>query len=486
MEQELTTRLPIESASPATEEIPQTIASLAVPLIGSLFQTGGAVWLICRTPMHSSLTWPRLIATAAFFLLITMAAHLFAIWSNRRIFREQIETPARLLIFAIWPSVVWLPLLVLLIKENSGLMAFVPPLIAASAAFSLKSWSSATSNSATTPPDAEAISILFHVPKPPSLLRAITPAVVTSIAFQVAVAELALGRPLTAGSLFAACTFFPIWTYPTKLQSYASDRDAGSSIRAAIPRTLTVLLLIAIALIPYLRSGGGFAGALGALLQTNRSTASVSSLGNRASSLAPRDSYSGVILVLPPKPHHEIVLPPPATPAQFSSLRKKPVIIPFDGAYWYFKQPDQRPKADAPVVRGDPTKKNIRSTDMRPLSMEAHQRLDTPIKMDCCRAIRLAIQNADNRPGAIFVEILLKDRASKATGTQSLRDLVIPSSEDRHISLTRPPVDEILSFPFPLHARGQQFDEITVVIKPAKERAHAGAHIAVQYFELIP
>jgi hypothetical protein len=435
--------------------------------------------------MHSSLTWPRLIATAVFFLLITMAAHVFAVWSNRRVFREQIETPAKLLIFAIWPSVVWLPLLVLLIKENSGLMAFVPPLIAASAASSLKSWSSAARDSATTPPDAGAISTLFHIQKTPSLLRAITPAVITSIAFQAAVGELALGRPLTAGSLFAACTFFPIWIYPIKLQPYVSDWDAGSSIRAAILRTLTVLLLIAIALIPYLRSGGGFAGALGALLQTNRSTSSASSPKNPASSPTPHDSYSGVILLLPPKPHHEIV-PPPPTPAQFSSLRKKPVIIPFDGAYWYFKQPDQRPKADAPVVHGDATKKNIRSTDMRPLSMEAHQRLDTPIKMDCCRAIRLAIQNADNRPGAIFVEILLKDRASKTISARSLGTLVIPSSEDRHISLTRPPVEEILSFPLPAHARGQQFDEITVVIKPAKERAHAGAHIAVQYFELVP
>ena len=449
MEQELTTRLPIELTSPATEEIPQTIASLAVPLTASLFLTGGAVWFICRTPMHTSLTLPRLFATAAFFLLVTIAAHLFVIWSSRRIFRDQIETPARLLIFATWPSVVWLPLLVLLIKENSGLMTFVPPLIAASAASSLKSWSSAQGDSAMTPPEAGAISTLFHVPNAPSFLRTVTPAVITSIAFQAAVTQLALGRPLTAGSLFAACTFLPIWTYPIKLQPFASSRDTISSLRAALPRTLTVLLLLAIALIPYLKSGGGLAGRLSALLQTKPSPTSNPSTKNPTSSPAPDQSYSGVILLLPPKPHHEIVPPPPATPEQFSSLQKKPVVIPFDGQYWYFKQPDHRPKPDAPVVHGDPTKKNIRSTDMRSLSMEAHQRLDTPIKMDCCRAIRLAIQNADNRPGAIFVEILLKDRASKPTGTQSLGTFVIPSSEDRHISLTRHPVEEILELPAP-------------------------------------
>jgi hypothetical protein len=178
------------------------------------------------------------------------------------------------------------------------------------------------------------------------------------------------------------------------------------------------------------------------------------------------------------------VAPPPLTSTQFSSLQNKPVIIPFDGEYWYFRQPDQRPRADAPIVRGDPTKRNIRSIDTRPLSMEAHQHLVTPIKMNCCRAIHLAIQNADNRPGAIFVEILLKDTASRTT--QSLRELVIPSSEDRNISLSRPPINEILNFPFPTHNRARQFDEITVVIKPARERSLAGAHIAIQNFKLVP
>lgn len=81
-------------------------------------------------------------------------------------------------------------------------------------------------------------------------------------------------------------------------------------------------------------------------------------------------------------------MPPPSfNDTQLSSLRSKPVIIPFDGAYWYFKQPDQRPKDDAPTVRGDPLSKNIRS-NMRPLSMEAHQNLNTSIKVDFCRTLR--------------------------------------------------------------------------------------------------
>lgn len=468
MERELTTRLPIGSADLVTEETSPSVMSLAMPLVGSLLQTAGVVWLLCPTPLHSSLSLPHLIASALFFLLITMAAHLFAIWSNCRIFREQIDAPFGFLIFAIWPSVVWLPLLILLIRGHSVWTVLIPPLITASATFALKRWSLASRDSAITPRDAGAISTLFHIQRPPSLLRVIAPAIITSIAFQAATTELALRNLLTAGSLLAASTVFPIWTYPIKLQPFEPDRDTGASIRSAVPRTLTVFLLIAIALLPYSMSN-------------NRTPAPPKKV---AGGLAHGDSYSGVILVLPPKPHHEMVIAPPLASTQFRSLQNKPVIIHFDGEYWYFRQPDQRPRADAPIVRGDPTKRTIRSTDTRPLTMEAHQHLITPIKIGCCRAIQLAIQNADNRPGAISIEILLKDTTTKAT--QSLGDRVISSSEDPSISLSRPPINEILNFPFPAHNRARQFDEITVVIKPARERALAGAHIAIQHFKLIP
>jgi hypothetical protein len=240
-----------------------------------------------------------------------------------------------------------------------------------------------------------------------------------------------------------------------------------------------------IALLPFLKHSR-FAAGLSALLRTrtNASTSPLSKVGARI--LVPGEDYSGVILVLPRKPHEKIVPPAPANHTQLSSVLAKAVIIPFDGVYWYFKRPDQRPKVDAPTVRGDPTKANIHSTDFQPLSMEAHQYLGNPIKMDCCNTIRLAIQNADDRQGAIYMEILLKDTTSKGSSTQSLGSLVVPSSEDRHMSLNRPAVQEVLSFSLPRGARGKQFDEITVVIKPAKERARAGAHIAVQHFELVP
>ena len=163
-------------------------------------------------------------------------------------------------------------------------------------------------------------------------------------------------------------------------------------------------------------------------------------------------------------------------------VHAKPMVIPFDGAYWYFKSPDERPKRNAPVVKGDPVKANVRSTDFQSLRMEAHQMLGSPISMDCCSAMRVSIRNGDKRVGAIDVELVLRQKGrSQSLGTEVLRSSVVPA-----IALDRPPVDETLTFAVPALARGKQFDEIAVVIKAARERSRAGARLAVRDVTLVP
>jgi len=402
------------------------------------------------------------------------------------VLREQIEAPPAPLIYGMWMSVAWLPLLTLLIREHSIFVAAVPSLILASAVLFLKRWRSSAENQNSTPLDASTQSSLFRIQESPSLLRTLLPPVLTSIAFQAGIGVLLIGHPLGAGSLFALCAVLPIWAAPTKLHGEGFDQRTRLSIRGLITNSLIVILLTAISLTPFLIKNGFTAG-WNVFLRRARVGAPVSLLPKiHAPSLAPGSSYSGIILFVPPKPREKITPPPPATHTPFGGALTKPTIIPFDGAYWYFKRPDPRPKADARVLRGDPTKENIRSTDFYPLSMEAHQHLGNSISMGCCRAIRLAIQNADDRPGAIYVEILLKSTSSKEAPPQSLGTLVVPSSMDRHIALNRPPVDEFLSFPISPDTHGRQFDEITVAIKPSRGRAMAGAHIAVQHFELVP
>jgi hypothetical protein len=196
--------------------------------------------------------------------------------------------------------------------------------------------------------------------------------------------------------------------------------------------------------------------------------------------------YSGVILTLPAKPHHPIEQPTSSDQTNFSTALAKPVIIPFDGAYWYFKRPDTRPKADARIQQGDPIKANVRSTDYRELKMEAHQTLPVPISGDCCHAMRIDLLNGDYRPGVIRIELLLRDTSGKSGSSILLGSIPIPSSQLQHIPLNRPPVPESLRFQMPATAHGRRFDEITVVIKPTFSRARAGSKIAIQSFALIP
>jgi hypothetical protein len=469
-----------------TENSSRPLLHAALPLLGSLLLTGGIVYLSCRPPLRPTLTWPGVLALALLDVLIAGAVHVLAVLIICNAFRQQIELPIRSLICSTWMSAAWLPLLALLIREHSVWMASVPPLMMASAVLFLRRWrNSSEDDQPSTSRDEAAASSLFSIQKSPSILHSVLPAALTSIALQAGVGALLFGHSIAAGSLFAICAIFPIWSSPTKVPSDTVNRKVLSSIRSLVADSAVVILLTAIALIPFLQHGT-LAASLAAFLQITRSQASNLVSQKHADIKTPDSSYSGVLLILPPKPRQKIVPPAPVSHMQMSSLRARPVIIPFDGAYWYFKRPDRRPKADARTVRGDPTKVNVRSIDFKPLSMEAHQYLGTAIRMDCCSAIRIAIRNADDRPGAISIEVLLNYTASKESSPQSLGTLVLASSEDRRISLSRPPVDEVLSFPFPLRAHGRQFDEITVAVKPAQERARAGAHIAIQHFELVP
>ena len=89
----------------------------------------------------------------------------------------------------------------------------------------------------------------------------------------------------------------------------------------------------------------------------------------------------------------------------------KPMVIPFDGVYWYFKAPDRRPQASAHVVKGSSLKANVRSTDALPLLMDGHRELGQAIDLSCCSRIEIAVQNADRRSGAIYLELWLRDKS---------------------------------------------------------------------------
>ncbi|QHS52591.1 hypothetical protein [Edaphobacter sp. 12200R-103] len=259
---------------------------------------------------------------------------------------------------------------------------------------------------------------------------------------------------------------------------------------------IAAFALTMIALLPYLRAG----------LFENMSTVAKKTAvqaGPEATGEISSKGYIGIIL-MPLKDQQKKIVAPVRRDfvPHFGVKISDPLEIPFDGQYWYFKWPDKRPRPNARVVRASSTKTQVSSSTRTPLLMEAHQRLIDPMDLGCCSAINLIVENADQLNGAISLELWVrklpnpktaaKQRVNAMTSEDAphyLGTMAIPSSQlpigDRPNASGRT-VPETLSFPIPAGLNGTVFDEITVVVKTAPERARMGAKVAIRKFVLEP
>ncbi|MBS1800217.1 MAG: hypothetical protein JSS95_10360 [Acidobacteria bacterium] len=268
----------------------------------------------------------------------------------------------------------------------------------------------------------------------------------------------------------------------------------SSSGQAGIAAAAFVLTLAA--LLPFLRAGQKTYSMKGPKVAKNAADAP-------KDPSASADGYSGIILLPLAEAQKKIVAPVKRDLVPHFGVKiSEPMEIPFDGQYWYFKPPEKQPRPTAKVVRGSSTKAQIRSTDRYPLLMEAHQKLSEPIDLGCCSAMNLVVENADKLEGAIALELWVKKLPdAKAAAKQRvnvvapelaphyLGTMVIPTSEmpiAARPNVSGKLVEEKLSFPIPAAMDGTMFDEITVVVRPAPERAKAGAQIAIRKFVLEP
>jgi hypothetical protein len=134
------------------------------------------------------------------------------------------------------------------------------------------------------------------------------------------------------------------------------------------------------------------------------------------------DAYTGIILCPKKQTYTKLVAPAPVSFQQkpFDNDRANPLIIPFDGVYWFYRAPDVQPPVKSHQAQGSPEMFDINSTDVRPLSMEAHQNLGTIIHLNCCSRIQIAIRNADRFPPSVSLELVIVDTTSKGRRSQSL------------------------------------------------------------------
>jgi hypothetical protein len=195
--------------------------------------------------------------------------------------------------------------------------------------------------------------------------------------------------------------------------------------------------------------------------------------------------YESVILW--PYPARKSVTPPiPTESTLLANGSKEPLVIPFNGPYWYLQPPNKVPGQMAHQAIGTPLSFDIQVNNAVPLMMDAHQYLSSPIPTARCREISLRIQNRDNTAGDISIGLLLTDGTARKTSTVYLGEQPIPSAEPAHFALKRTPVVETLHFHVPTPATARQFNEITVLIFPGVEHTYEAPKIAIQQFELTP
>lgn len=304
-------------------------------------------------------------------------------------------------------------------------------------------------------------------------------AMCASLASQTGAIAVFLNRACEAAALAAVSAALLAWLLAGNWQS-----APGRPRRSVLLLTASAALFTAGGLVRYLPNGSGVGG-------LDNGTAAAGELenpsgGHGTPNVAVGDVYPGVILWPEVQQYARLVPPLPALGHGFSLSRTHPLSIPFFGAYWFYKAPDRRLPPNPFRTRGDPAAITFRSTDHRPMHMEAHQNLGTLIDLSCCSRIEVAIRNGDHYPGSVSLEVVLANttlsgRPSESLGTATAMSIPhwSPADGDRIIS-------ETLKFPIPPASNLQRFDEITVIFKLTAVRADRSARIALDRFLLVP
>ena len=165
---------------------------------------------------------------------------------------------------------------------------------------------------------------------------------------------------------------------------------------------------------------------------------------------------------------------------------KKPLVIRFDGSYWYYQVAQHGPGLHPHMAHGDPVAVSIYSTGWVPLAMEGHQTLTRPVDLHSVGAMQVTVRNGDNRRGRIDMGVLLTDSTTPGKPSMYLGTEPMVTTEADHFALKVRPVSEEVRFAIPERREIRKFDEITVLFFPDAARSTLGARVGIEEFELEP
>ena len=270
-----------------------------------------------------------------------------------------------------------------------------------------------------------------------------------------------------AGFLFA-------WKRLVSIEANVCEDMQESAARTSAAVVLAILILIPLFMAHLVRNGS---------IESQAQAAARTHADREKGSAA--YAFQGIVLftveekkeVLPPLPMERDLL---------RSGMTRPLVIRFDGSYWYFQAPEHGPGAHPHLTHGDPVAVSIYSTGRVPLAMQAHQTLTQPVDLRPVGAMQVTVRNGDNRVGRIDMGILLADSTAPGKPTLYLGTQPIVSTEPDHFAVKTNPVTETISYTIPERRAIRKFDEVTVLFFPDAMRMTLGARVGIQQFEFMP
>jgi hypothetical protein len=415
------------------------------------------------------------------------------VWSFRFIKRDNRTPEVEVPVLRTALAAIWFVPIVILLCEGSGWAAAITVFVIGSTTRSFQSLHGSSDVWIEAPLSLSLFADDSSPANPPQINGKLFAAVIMVLLAEVAAVASLAGTALIAAVLAAIST--ALWAWFFKAEKPWSDGGAHVTSRGATTLALAIIVTVA-SLIPYLKHAPGsgglglfFAGKVGhrpSPLGEHEQASKEKAFESSASGFD--DAYSGIVLWSKKQELTPLVAPTPVLGKyrMGTSRSANPLVVPFSGVYWFFKAPNVHPPRGSREEHGSPELVTTRSTDRRPLSMEAHQNLGTLIDLNCCSRIQVAIRNTDRYPETVSLELVLTDTSLSKRPSQSLGNVMVRSTRPWKLYGDRPAVSETLTFEIPPRSTINRFDEVTVVFHLDPARADFGAKIGIEKFVLVP
>jgi len=450
---------------------------VAAGLLNSLI----TAYLLCRLPESHAPSLASLFVRSLIYVLFGLVGGAVGAWLywNRPSSPFRVAPPVSFGLFALIGAAtwVWAPPVMLLSLQSSPVAPFIAVVGVALLSTSLRGIASVV-----LAPAQPALSS-FGYGRGDLFATALYEPPVETHGFVIALCIYASGYALFHGFTFAstafgaAGTFLFAWKWgfmPKETFDRNTERERAVLRLAVVALPAVFVTLWAMLDSAHYHNELGSIGALtNVLAKKNVKVKSLASM--------PGYGYESVIL-LPPPAKKDLIFPFTAPGSFLAPEKSRPLVIHFDGPYWYLQPPDIRPGPMAHKAHGTPLSINIKSNNSIPLMMQAHQSLGASIPLARCREIQIEVENRDNQPAAIAMAILLTDTTLPGKPTFSLgqKSLASPASTGFL------PHHETFSFLVPAHASLRKFDQITISLFPDMRHALVAPKVAIEQFEIFP